>query len=126
VNTKSAKAKGRRLQDRVRLDLIESLDIDPDIIRCAVMGETGADIKVSHPAWPVDIECGNQERVNLWAKWEQALTRATKNEKVALLVLAKNRTEPVVVMRWAVALEFFKEWLKEFRRVRAAGESQTQ
>lgn len=103
VTPKSGKAKGRRLQNRVRQNLIECLGLPADAVRCKIMGETGVDLEINPtraPGFPYGIECGNQERVNLWAKWDQTVTNARKELRIPLLVLSKNRTEPVVVMSW--------------------------
>ena len=47
MKTRSAKAKGRRLQNKIRDLLLEEFkDLEPDDIRTAIMGETGEDIKL--------------------------------------------------------------------------------
>ena len=50
MNTRSRKAKGRRLQNQVRETLIERLDIHPEDIKTAVMGESGEDIIMARQA----------------------------------------------------------------------------
>ena len=67
----SAKAKGRKLQDWVRNKLISFLTQQPKVIdieshvRCAIMGESGADVQLSPSIihyFPFSIECKNQEK----------------------------------------------------------------
>ena len=60
---KSRKAKGRKLQNWVR-DSLRGLfpTLTDDDIRVAIMGESGADVKLSAKAlklFPYDIECKN-------------------------------------------------------------------
>ena len=65
MRTKSKKAKGRRLQNWVRDELLKLFPklTDNDIV-CAIMGERGVDVKLSNKARkliPFSIECKNQE-----------------------------------------------------------------
>ena len=51
MKTRSAKSKGRRLQNQVKELLLEAFtELEPDDIRTAIMGETGDDIKLSPAA----------------------------------------------------------------------------
>ena len=51
MKTRSAKSKGRRLQNQVKELLLEAFtELEPDDIRTAIMGETGEDIKLSPAA----------------------------------------------------------------------------
>ena len=51
TTVRSRKAKGRRLQNWVRDTLLEIFtSLDSNDISCAIMGETGEDIKLSNPA----------------------------------------------------------------------------
>ena len=46
MKTRSAKSKGRRLQNQIKELLLESFkELEPDDVRSAIMGETGEDIK---------------------------------------------------------------------------------
>ena len=65
MKTRSRKAKGRRLQNWVRDELLTRFKqfTDEDIY-CAIMGESGADVKFSPHAQqhiPYSIECKNKE-----------------------------------------------------------------
>ena len=75
MKTSSAKAKGRRLQQKFMQLLIEKLDIDPEDIESRSMGAGGEDLIMSKAArtkFPFSVECKNQERLNIWSAWEQA------------------------------------------------------
>ncbi len=63
MQTKSAKAKGRRLQNWVRNQLIQWI-FSPSDVTVAIMGETGVDVKiVKHQQYifPYKIECKSQK-----------------------------------------------------------------
>ena len=70
MKTSSRKAKGRRLQNWTRDELLSRFSsLSNDDIYCAIMGESGADVKFSPHAQqhiPYSIECKNQEAVNVW------------------------------------------------------------
>ena len=51
MKTRSAKNKGKRLQNDVRDLILETFtELEPDDVRSAIMGETGEDIKLSPAA----------------------------------------------------------------------------
>ena len=67
MKTSSAKAKGRRLQNWVKDTLIEYFGWpdDDSLVRTAIMGERGADVKLHHSLlneFPYSIECKNAEK----------------------------------------------------------------
>ena len=99
LKTSSAKAKGRRLQQKFMQLLIEKLDIDPEDIESRSMGAGGEDLIMSKAArnkFPYSIECKNQERLNIWTAWEQA----NKNKGLydPIVVIKRNGTAPLVVL----------------------------
>ena len=73
MKSRSAKNKGKRLQNKVRDLLLESFtDLEPDDVKSAIMGESGEDIKLSRAARrliPYSFECKNQEKLNIWEKY---------------------------------------------------------
>ena len=98
----SAKAKGRRLQYRVRDDLQQALRLLPGDILSRSMGAAGTDLVLSPAAqarFPFAVECKNQETVALWAAFRQA--EANAGTQPPLLVVARNRTPPLAVLRWS-------------------------
>tara|TARA_R110002020_G_scaffold164025_3_gene350370 strand:+ start:773 stop:1126 length:354 start_codon:yes stop_codon:yes gene_type:complete len=104
MKTKSAKAKGRRLQDWVRNKLIKLIDnkvythLDEEITT-AIMGEHGADVKISnsvHHLFPFSIECKNQEK---YSAIYNAIDQARNHSRYPPIVFLKmNRREPLVVL----------------------------
>ena len=97
--TSSAKAKGRRLQLWFRSLLIERLDLHEEDVQSTGMGQPGEDIQLARAArekFPFSIEAKNQERLNVWAAWEQANANAGKYEPI--LVIKKNKIKPLVVV----------------------------
>lgn len=102
MRTSSAKAKGRRLQDSVRDLILEHYPtLEPDDVQCAIMGQSGTDIKLSPAAkrlFPYAVECKNQEKLNIWSSLDQAQENA-QDGQTPLLVFKKNRTEEYVAMK---------------------------
>lgn len=95
----SCKAKGRALQDWMRVKLIEEYDMYEEDIKTAVMGESGEDIKMARAArekFPFSIECKNVEKLNVWEAYEQAKENSGKYEPI--VVMKKNRKKPLVVI----------------------------
>ena len=99
MNTRSAKDKGRRLQQWVRQMLIEMLDVHPEDIDSRSMGAGGEDLIMARAArqkFPHSIECKNVERLNVWDAYEQA--QANCGEYEPIVVMKKNRKKPLVVV----------------------------
>jgi len=90
----SRKAKGRRLQQRVAkafLHIFPSLT-ELDLYSLG-MGQSGRDIFLSTAAEKLcryDIECKNQESLNIWAALKQAEANTTKEGRVPLVVFSRN------------------------------------
>ena len=75
MKTQSAKAKGRKLQQWVRDQLIEQLDVHPEDIESRSMGAGGEDLIMARAArqkFPFSVECKNVEKLNVWEAYEQA------------------------------------------------------
>ena len=100
MKTRSAKAKGRRLQNKIRDLLLEEFkELEPDDIRTAIMGETGEDIKLSPAARkqiPFSFECKNQEKINIWSSLEQAEENSGDSKPV--LIFKRNRSKTYAVL----------------------------
>jgi ornithine carbamoyltransferase len=102
VLTKSAKGKGRRLQDAVVETLQEALGIPDEQIRARIMGEQGADIVVTDGFFPFAIEAKNTETLAIWNAMKQAEANAEKEGKDAALVFHRNRSKTYVALEFAV------------------------
>ena len=99
----SRKAKGRRLQQAVRQDLVEHLGIDPGDILSTAMGQSGCDLYLSPAAraqFPFGVECKAQERIALPEWWKQCARNAAAEGLAPLLILKQSRREPLAVLRW--------------------------
>ena len=100
MKTRSAKAKGRRLQNKIRDLLLEEFkELEPDDIRTAIMGETGEDIKLSPAARkkiPYSFECKNQEKLNIWSSLEQA--EENSGDYPPVLIFKRNRSKTYAVL----------------------------
>ncbi len=99
----SRKAKGRRLQQAVRQDLVDRLGIDPGDVMSTAMGQSGCDLYLSPAAraqFPLAIECKAHERIALPAWWKQCTAYAEAEGLAPLLVLKQSRREALAVLRW--------------------------
>ena len=95
MKTSSAKAKGRRLQQKVRDLLLETFtELEPDDIRSTSMGVSGEDLQLSPAARkliPFAIECKNQEKLNVWDSLKQAEENSGDYDPV--LIFKRNRSK---------------------------------
>ena len=113
MRTSSAKAKGRRLQDWMRKHLVDKLGLAPDtdMVRTAVMGESGADVQLMGDLkmrFPYAIECKNQEKLKgIYDVLAQAESHSTYLQPLA--VLKMNRKNPIVVLDAEHFLEVYFE-----------------
>ena len=104
LKTQSAKAKGRRLQQWVRDLLIEKLEVHPEDVESRSMGAGGEDLIMARAArekFPYSIECKNQEKVNIWESYSQAVENSKDYEPI--VVLKRNNHKPFVL----VVAEYF-------------------
>ena len=107
----SRKAKGRRLQQAVRQDLVDRLGLDPGDILSTAMGQSGCDLYLSPAArtiFPFGIECKAQERIALPEWWKQCTRNAAAEGLTPLLVLKQSRREPLAVLRWTDLLSLLR------------------
>ena len=99
MKTQSAKAKGRRLQQWVRDQLIEQLEVHPEDIESRSMGAGGEDLIMARAArskFPYSIECKNVEKLNVWDAYAQAQENSGEYEPI--VVMKKNGKKPLVVV----------------------------
>jgi len=110
-NCKSAKAKGRRLQNLLR-DLLRTAFsfLHEDDIKSQTMGMGGEDVILSPEARkyiPYSFECKNVERLNLWEAIDQA--KSNCGGRVPIVVIKKNRRNPYAVIPLEEFISFIKE-----------------
>ena len=107
----SRKAKGRRLQQAVRQDLVDRLGIDPGDILSTAMGQSGCDLYLSPAArerFGFGVECKAQERIALPEWWQQCVRNAAAEGLAPLLILKQSRREPLAVLRWSDLLALLR------------------
>lgn len=107
----SRKAKGRRLQQAVRQDLVDRLGIDPGDILSTAMGRGGCDLYLSPAArerFGFGVECKAQERIALPEWWQQCARNAAAEGLAPLLILKQSRREPLAVLRWEDLLSLLR------------------
>ena len=97
MKSSSSKAKGRRLQKWFVDVLTEKLGLSD--IESRPMGSQGEDIIMgneSRRSFPYSIECKNQEAVNIWKAYDQAINNCGDYEPI--VVLKRNKSKPLVLV----------------------------
>ena len=110
MKPQSAKAKGRNLQKWTRERLIEELEIHEEDVESRSMGASGEDLIMARAArkkFPYSIECKNQERVNVWESYKQALENSGDYEPI--VVIKKNHHKPLVVIDAEAFIKMHKD-----------------
>ena len=116
MNVRSAKNKGRKLQNLVRdrLRSVYTEILETNDIESQVMGMSGEDIVLSPAAKkviPYSFECKNQERLNLWSSLEQAESNCEDRQPV--LIFKRNRSKIYVAIEFDHFIEIINHKLKE-------------
>ena len=111
MKTRSAKAKGRRLQDWVRTQLVKKLGLpaNTDLVTTAIMGEKGMDVKVVSTLrnkWPFSIECKNRETFSGIYKILEQSAKQDSN-LIPLAFLKMNNMKPLVILEAETFLEIY-------------------
>ncbi len=112
MKPRSAKNKGKRLQNKVRDLILEKFNkkLEEDDVRSITMGDSGEDILLSPAArrlFPFSVECKNQEKLNIWSSLEQAESNSGKH--TPLLIFKRNRTKTYAVLEFDKLLELLDE-----------------
>lgn len=113
IQPKSAKAKGRKLQQHVRDRLLEVFDLANDDVRSTSMGANGEDILLSSYARiriPFSFECKSRNRIALYQDYWQALDNSGGH--MPAVVIKQNNAEPLVVLNFEHFLKIVKEATK--------------
>ena len=111
MKSRSAKNKGKRLQNNVRDLILEKFkQLEEDDVRSITMGDSGEDILLSPAArklFPFSVECKNQEKLNIWSSLEQTETNAGKH--TPLLIFKRNRSKTYAVLQLDDLMEMLDE-----------------
>jgi hypothetical protein len=119
MRTSSAKAKGRRLCQEAKqmmFNFAEGLTEDDIIIMPASV--PGSDLRLSAKAkkfYPFNVECKNQEKLNIWASIAQAEARMQMDE-IPLVVFGRNRSKVYCALEFEAFLSLLKAGTYGFRR----------
>ena len=112
MKPRSAKNKGKRLQNKIRDLILEKFNniLEPDDVRSITMGDSGEDILLSPAArkvFPFSVECKNQEKLNIWSSLEQAEENSGKH--TPLVIFKRNRSKTYAVLEFDKLLELLNE-----------------
>ena len=111
MSAKSAKAKGRRLQNMLRDILRETFpQLEEDDIKSQTMGMCGEDIVLSPAARKVikySFECKNVERLDLWRSLAQAEENSA--DRAPVLVMKRNHSKTYAVIELDNFINLIKE-----------------
>ena len=111
MKPRSAKNKGKRLQNKIRDPILEKFNsLEPDDVRSITMGDSGEDILLSPAArrlFPYSVECKNQEKINIWSSLEQAEENSGKH--TPLVIFKRNRSKTYAVLEFDKLLELLNE-----------------
>ena len=112
MKPRSAKNKGKRLQNKVRDLILEKFNskLESDDVRSITMCESGEDILLSPAArrlFPFSVECKSQERLSIW----EALTQAEENsgDHTPLVIFKRNRSKTYAVLEFEELLKLLNE-----------------
>ena len=111
MKPRSAKNKGKRLQNKVRDLILEKFNqLEPDDVRSVTMGDSGEDILLSPAArklFPFSTECKNQEKLNIWSSLEQA--ESNSGNHIPIVIFKRNRSKTFVALEFEKLLELLNE-----------------
>jgi hypothetical protein len=104
MDTKSAKQKGRKLQQTVRDKIIRAFKefgVLPEDVKSCIMGDSGEDIQLSPFArsfLPISLECKSYKSFAVYKHYEQAEKEASKEGYEPVVVLKANHKKPLVLI----------------------------
>jgi hypothetical protein len=112
MKPRSAKNKGKRLQNKVRDLILEKFNskLEPDDVRSITMGDAGEDILLSPAArrlFPFSVECKAQESLSIWSALQQAESNAGKH--TPLVIFKRNRSKTYAVLEFKELLKLLDE-----------------
>lgn len=111
MKTRSAKNKGKRLQNNIRDLILEKFQqLEEDDVRSTTMGDSGEDVLLSPAArrlFPFAVECKNQEKLNIWGALEQA--EENSGDHAPLVIFKRNRSKTYAVLEFDKLLELLNE-----------------
>lgn len=116
ITIKSAKAKGRRLQNWTaeKISEITNYEFGKDKpIEARPMGQSGTDIRLEsyvYNLFPFYVECKFQEHWNI-PEWIEQAKKNSQNENW-LLICKKSRMKPIAILDAELFFDIYKEIIK--------------
>lgn len=111
MKSKSAKAKGRRLQAHLRDRVIRAsrdrCGLTANDVRSRTIGECGTDLVLSEAArrfFPFGVEARNRETVPIWASIAGAEANSEREHLLPMAVIKRNKTKPYAVIDFEILL----------------------
>lgn len=124
MKTKSAKAKGRTLQNWVRDVICKHFNIEKSEVYTAVMSTSGTDVRLQTKKQalellPFSIECKNREEYRTaYTAFNHALVNAEKDGLMPAAVIKMNHKPPLIIFDAEMFLEYFAKIKKEAENAR--------
>ena len=108
MKPQSAKAKGRKLQQTVRDEVLKTFpELTDRDVKSTGMGQAGDDLQLSEKAFSLfsyAVECKNLAKVVVYKWFEQRIPK----EGNVLLVIKANQKEPLAIITLAHFMELIK------------------
>ena len=104
ISVKSAKQKGRKLQQLVRdkvIELLKPYGVVPEDVKSTGMGQGGEDVQLSPLArtfLPVSLECKSHKSFAVYKFYEQSQETAKGTDNKPVLVIKGDRKEPLAII----------------------------
>lgn len=98
MTPRSAKNKGKKLQNDVKRLLVSAFPEYEGHIKSTTMGESGEDIQISptaRKAIPYQIECKSRASIAVYKDYDQAKSHGNDE---ALLIIKQNGSKPLAVI----------------------------
>lgn len=112
MKTRSAKNKGKLLQNTVRDGILARFnELESDDVKSTTMGEGGCDVQLSPHARklvPISVECKSLAKFAFYKHYDQAVANTIGGTEPVLVAKA-NRRKPMAI----VDLEYFLDLLSE-------------
>lgn len=114
MKTRSAKAKGKRLERWIRDIILKTFgpDLTSEDVRITIGVETGNDVKLSAKAAqyvPFSIEAKNRETFKTLYSYVDQAIKGGQNKRPPLVIVKMNGREPLAIIE---AAELFKMLLE--------------
>lgn len=110
MKTQSAKAKGRRFQQKIAKILTDTFGLEEGDIESRSMGAQGEDLMLSPAArrkLPFSFELKKHKSFSIYKVYEQAVSNSSNRTPVA--VIEQDRSKPLVVLSFADFLKFLQK-----------------